>query len=78
MEESRKEHIRYCKLHQLDKSAVAQHTKETGHALELSLKQERLKIPQLIKEAIKIAITTKTSTGMMEEFAQHETQVCPS
>ncbi|PSN31891.1 hypothetical protein C0J52_20819 [Blattella germanica] len=59
VEERRKEHIRYCKLHQVDKSAIAQHSAETGHAIDFDkidiLGREDRRFPRLIKEAIQIA-----------------------
>ena len=59
VEERRREHIRYCKLHQVDKSAIAQHSAETGHAVDFDkidvLGREDRRLPRLIKEAIQIA-----------------------
>ncbi|PSN51596.1 hypothetical protein C0J52_20802 [Blattella germanica] len=59
VEDRRREHIRYCKLHQVDKSAIAQHSAETGHAVDFDkidvLGREDRRLPRLIKEAIQIA-----------------------
>ncbi|PSN31931.1 hypothetical protein C0J52_21776 [Blattella germanica] len=57
-EDRRKEHIRYCKLLRVYKSAIIQHSTETGRDVDF----EKIKVlykgdqrfPRLIKEAIQI------------------------
>jgi hypothetical protein len=64
-----KEHRRHIHLDQLDKSAVAEHSINTGHFIDFSntivLDGTSSCMDRLVKEAIGIRLTTKTSTGMV-------------